>query len=399
MVTGGGTDVSNASVSGRILGLDGVGVANTQIKLIPSGFVSLQADSSQHGVTIDTTDFDGRYYFADVKADTYNIQAVHLTERTRMLRRGIVVREKDSVTVPGDTLSVPGSIGFIVRANGPYSLGGFIFIPGTDLNQRIDTMNAPVVFDSVPIGSIPPLAYSEGASGNSYSTISDSVQVKPAGTSIAGPVFCLVINGRTTGLSSADNLIVARLQSIGVTVSVKPDSAITTADASGTDLVLISPTATSAALQIFKTAHVPCIVSQTRMYPVLDMTGSSQGVDYAIYDKGTVNYTDSLLQNNVEMRDINHPISLGMAGIQVICNDSLYMVWGKPTLKAKLVVSVLGDITKIILFTYDTGSLMNSIPAPGRRVGLSFHEDVYPSLNSLGWTLFENSVYWALRMR
>jgi len=135
------------------------------------------------------------------------------------------------------------------------------------------------------------------------------------------------------------------------------------------------------------------------MYPVLDMTGSSQGVDYAIYDKGTVNYTDSLLQNNVEMRDINHPISLGMAGIQVICNDSLYMVWGKPTLKAKLVVSVLGDITKIILFTYDTGSLMNSIPAPGRRVGLSFHEDVYPSLNSLGWTLFENSVYWALRMR
>ena len=135
------------------------------------------------------------------------------------------------------------------------------------------------------------------------------------------------------------------------------------------------------------------------MYPVLGMTGPNQGVDYAAYYKGTVNYTDSLLQNDVEMRDVIHPISPNIAGIKVICDDSLYMVWGKPTLKSKLVVSVLGDITKIILFTYDTGALMTTIPAPARRVGLSFQEDVFPSLNSLGWTLFENSVYWALRMR
>jgi hypothetical protein len=399
MVAGGGTDVSNASVSGRIVGWDGVGIANTQIKLIPGSFLPVRDDPSKKGMSVDTTDFDGRYYFPDVKADTYSIQAVHLTDRTRMLRTGVVVREKDSLTMPGDSLSKPGTIGFILRHDVHYAVGGYIIVPGTDIRQRIDTLNRPVVLDSVPAGLVPSLSYYDVASGNVFSVVSGTVAVKPEATSIAGPAYCLVVIGKSTGLSPADNLIVSKLRSIGTTVTIKSDTLITGADTSGPDLVLISPTATSPTMQVFKTASVPCIVCQTRMYPVLGMTGSVQGVDYAVYNKGVVNYTDSLRQNDVEMRDVIHPISPNIAGIKVICNDTLYMVWGKPTLKAKLVASVLGDITKIILFTYTINEQMTTIPAPGRRVGLSFHEDVIPSLNPLGWTLFENSVYWALRMR
>jgi hypothetical protein len=197
---------------------------------------------------------------------------------------------------------------------------------------------------------------------------------------------------------SADGLIAERLNSIGVTTTFKTDATIAASDIAGIDFILISPTAVSANLRFLKTISIPCIVCRTNLYPLLDMTGPLQDVDYAVYAKG-VTYPDSLRQKIVEMRDVNHPISPNIAGTQIILNDSLFMEWGMPTLKAKLVASVFGDIYKIVIFTYDIGEMMISIPAPARRVGLSFHEDVFPSLNSLGWTLFENSVYWTLRMR
>ena len=246
MVTGGGTDVSNASVSGRIVGVDGVGIANTQIKLIPGSYLPVPAGLSQKNVSVDTTDYNGRYHFSDVKADTYNIQAVHLTERTRMLRTGIIVREKDSLTMPGDSLSKPGTIGFVIRRDGRYALGGYIFIPGTDIQRRIDTLNAPVVLDSVPAGQVPSLAYSDATSGNAYSIVSSGVTVNPEGTSIAGPVYCLVVIGKSSCLLPADNLIMSRLESIGITVTIKSDTLITSADTSGSSAPSLVPASESA---------------------------------------------------------------------------------------------------------------------------------------------------------
>jgi len=398
---GGGTDVSNASVSGIIRTADGRGVVDVQVKLTSVSFLPYRPGSpeSDSSVYLDTTNETGLYRFPVVKSDTYNIQAVHLTNRTRLFRSAIVVREHDSVQVPDDSLRLPGSIGIMLRPNGPYAANGIIFVPGTDLITRILSTSAPAVLDSVPAGRIPSIAYFDPSAGNSYSIVSNSVGVKPAGTAILGSVAFLVVTGNGAGSSAADSLIVSRLRSMGITVNVKSDVTITGSDASGSDVVLVSPTATSANLQLFKSSAVPMIVCQTRMYPLLDMTGTVQGVDYAVYDKGVINYTDSLRRNDIEMRDVGHPISPNIAGTQVICTDSVYMVWGVPTLKSKYVASVFGDIFKIVIFTYDTGELMESIPAPARRVGLSFHEDVFAGLNQLGWMLFDNSVYWALRMR
>jgi hypothetical protein len=400
---GGGTDVSNASVSGRIVTANGKGVANAQVKLICGTFLPYRAAGSLADtatpVYVDTTDEGGLYDFPDVKTNTYNIQAVHLTDRTRMLRGGIAVQEHDTLDVPVDSLRVPGSVAVILRPGLHYAPGGFLFVPGTDIYKKVTSTSSAVIMDSVPSGLVSSIYYSDSSSPTAYSSVSNTIDVMSGKTSAAGTAFCLVVTGNAATLSPSDSLIVNRLQTIGVNVIVKADTAVTVADTSGKDIILIAPTATSPALQTFITVSVSLIVCQTRMYPLLNMTGTVQEVDYAMYDKAAINYTDSVHQNNIEMRDVMNPISPNMAGTQMLLTFPQYMVWGMPTLKAKVVASVYGNINRIVIFTYEAGEMMVSVTTPGRRVGLSFHEDIFPSLNSFGWTLFDNSVFWALKVR
>jgi hypothetical protein len=400
-LSGGGTDVSNASVSGMIVAIDGNGIGNAQVRLIPDSYLPYLADSSQNGMAIltDTTDSDGHYDFPIVKAGTYNIEAVHMALRTRMLRAGITVVDKKATTVPADSLRSPGRVAVILRPGLNYSSGGFLFFRGTDIYKKITSIGSSVVMDSLPAGLASSIYYSDSSNLTVYLPVASALDVTPGATSAAGTAFCLLVTGNAPTLSAADSLIASRLQSIGVTVTVKPDTAVTIADTAGRDIILISPTAASASLQSLITVSVSLIVCQTKMYPLLNMTGNAKGVDYNEYDKATVSYTDSVLQNDVEMRDVSHPISPNIAGTQVLLTFPQYIVWGIPALKAKLVASVFGNINQQVIFTYEINDVMVSVTTPGRRVGLSYHEDMFPSLNSLGWTLFDNSVYWALKMR
>jgi hypothetical protein len=99
------------------------------------------------------------------------------------------------------------------------------------------------------------------------------------------------------------------------------------------------------------------------------------------------------------MRSETHPISQNIGGLRRVFNDSVSMAWARPSVNAQLVASVWGDITKIGIFTYEISAVMDTIPAPVRHIGFSFTEDGFTSLNPPGWTFFENSIYWALRIR
>jgi hypothetical protein len=403
VLSGGGTDVSNAGVMGRIVTVSGSGVGNAQVRLIPESYLPYMDDSLQGGLAVltDTTGGDGRYSFPHVKPGIYNVVAVHLTQRTRLLRAGIVVRRRSffPAPIPDDSLRAPGRVAIILRPGLNYTAGGILFFIGTDIYKRVTTTGGSVFMDSLPAGLVFSVYYSDPAHPAAYSSVSGAVDVQAGTTYAAGTTLCLLVTGKGARLSVADSLIVSRLTSIGVTVSVKPDTAVRVADTSGKHIILISPTATSQALQSLITVSTSLIVCQTKLYPLLNMTGNVKGVDYNAYDKATVNYTDSVHQNTVEMRDVSHPISPNIAGTKVLLTYPQYIVWGAPTLKAKLVASVYGNINLVVIFTYEINDMMVSVMTPGRRVGLSFHEDMFPCLNTLGWTLFDNSVYWALRMR
>ncbi len=129
----------------------------TQVKLIPNdydpSFMAGIGDSM-----IDTSDDSGRYTFNSVPPGTYNVQAVQLKQRTRMLVTGIEV-SGDTTIVPVGSLSEPGLVKFVLSGNDTDR--GFITIPGTDITKKVDGLSNEIVLDSVPAGIIPEIRYTD----------------------------------------------------------------------------------------------------------------------------------------------------------------------------------------------------------------------------------------------
>lgn len=85
-----------------------------------------------------------------------SVQALQLTERTRMLVTGIVVGDKETV-VPPEKLLSPGTVKLLL----PYSATreGYATVPGTDIVISIATGCSEIVIDSIPEGIIPAIIY------------------------------------------------------------------------------------------------------------------------------------------------------------------------------------------------------------------------------------------------
>jgi hypothetical protein len=127
----------------------------TQVKLIPQNYNAITSDSTNN-LRIDTSDVTGQYSFKNVIPGIYNVQAVQLTERTRLLITGIDVGDVNTV-VPTDTLHSPGHLKLLL----PYSTTrkGYAAIPGTDISTTIAIGSSEIILDSVPEGVIPAIIY------------------------------------------------------------------------------------------------------------------------------------------------------------------------------------------------------------------------------------------------
>jgi len=150
---GGGSEVE---VTGLVYTSDNTPAVATQVKLIPQNFNAL-SEAAAHEVLVDTSDTDGHYSFKNVKQGIYNIQAVKIDERTRMLITGIVVDDHQNV-VPAGRLLLPG----VVKLMLPYSKShnGFARIPGTDIITPVTAGKSEIIIDSVPEGIVPSIVFS-----------------------------------------------------------------------------------------------------------------------------------------------------------------------------------------------------------------------------------------------
>jgi len=400
-IAGGGTDVSNAKVSGAIVSPGGQPVQMLTVKLLPQNYNPLLhpdtlTDSEAY---VGSTDSAGRYNFSNVKKNTYAVFAVSPDHQTSMFISNITVGNADTIIVHSDSLKKTGALFVALLPNRPFLPGAFLFVPGTDIYTRIPSTQSAVTVDHIPAGTLPSLGYFDYYSEDPIITVSKNIEVQSSCTTSAGTATCLLISANSS-IAKAESLMIAHIGRTGLTVQAMAESAVSAADCQNKDLIIVSPLVNGASLAFLKTMAVPVISCQPATYPLLDLTGKIQGTDFTVYNPDSLaTIPDSLKFLTVEMRDIINPISLGIAGTQVIETDSVPMIWAKPNDYSKLVVSVFGDISHIILFTYDIGAQMISIQAPARREGFSFHADAMVYFNALGWTLFENSVYWSLRMR
>jgi len=152
-----GSSVNSGNAFGRIYNQDGSQAPNTQVQLIPSDYDPLAKTSSlEHGVLLDTTNEKGEYIFENADSGTYNIEAIHLKERTRLLIKNIeITPEEVEVIISEDTLRAPGTL-VLYLPESMLNLEYYFFIPGTNIYTQMDStifLTKKVVLDSVPLGN------------------------------------------------------------------------------------------------------------------------------------------------------------------------------------------------------------------------------------------------------
>jgi len=164
-LSGGGSDVGNGMVVGRIVSSDGKPAPNTSVSLIPINY-NPQADKTISDSLIDTTNSLGEYVFGMLKKGLYNIQAVQLINRTRSLRNINVAG--DTVSGLIDTLRQPGAVK-VMLPDSVDVVNGYVYIPGTTIATVLIGSSGFIVLDSVPAGTISAVYYS--TTGGSVSTV------------------------------------------------------------------------------------------------------------------------------------------------------------------------------------------------------------------------------------
>jgi len=155
-LAGGGSDLPDKVVAGKIYSIDKLPAANTQVAFIPIRYNSI-SDGPIPAALIDTTDSSGVYRINRCPAGDYNIQAVHLYRRTRLLIAAVTVAG-DTTSVPADTLRPPGAVKVMLPA-GADAVNGYVYVPGTFCFTRLKSGFGFVILDSVPVCKYADIAY------------------------------------------------------------------------------------------------------------------------------------------------------------------------------------------------------------------------------------------------
>lgn len=170
---GGGSEVE---VVGQVCHFNGEPASLTQVKLIPVEY-DPSATAPIPDSMIDTTDAQGYYFFHNVAPNKYNLQALQLVRRTRMLITGVEVTG-DSTVVLLDTLLASGTIRISLSGVSE----GCVSIPGTDITVLVPMGSSEIIIDSVPTGNIPEIRYY--VDKKTVGAIRQNVLVKPDETTV-----------------------------------------------------------------------------------------------------------------------------------------------------------------------------------------------------------------------
>lgn len=172
---GGGSEVE---VVGNLYLPSGAPAPNTQVQIIPQDYIP-GIDPPIADAMIDTTDSQGTYVFKNTDPGIYNLQALHLTKRTRVLITGVTVRGQATI-VPSDTLKSSGCLR-VYLPNTLNSASGILYSPGTSISVHLDGTSHVAIIDSIPAGTIPALNFTR-ANSAAQTVVTQNIRVIPGDT-------------------------------------------------------------------------------------------------------------------------------------------------------------------------------------------------------------------------
>lgn len=365
-----GNTTGNISVLGTIT--DGTVV---NLSDLPVGNVSLQA---KIGVDVDNIVFDmdnGTYTYTDTGAP---------------------------YTLYGETGS---SIDVWPVTEGSYSLKVTAYKGGETVGERtfditiLDCASLVTYYrdadgDGVGVATDVQRLCSTAPAPSGYVTVSGDCDDSDASVSSdCGPVSgtsggdILFIVGNLT-LGTGDATVKSRLENeLNSTVTVVRDNVATTADANGKDLVIISSTVSSSAVNTgFNTLAVPVMNWEQAFQDDLHMTKNNSTTD-----RGTATGQDQLVLDS-DVRAV--PFQEGLSSPVTIYNTIKNVLWGVPQGNAIKVASYTSG--RYSLFAYELGDPMrDGQTAPEKRVSFFLQDVESEFLTADGWRLFDNTVKWA----
>lgn len=196
----------------------------------------------------------------------------------------------------------------------------------------------------------------------------------------------LFVVGNTT-LNTSDAAVSNRLASLGFVVTTRSSSSVTSADADGKTLVVIS--ATSPGDQItnkFTSSATPVVTWEDARFGDMRMTASNSGTD--------AGNTDA--QTQLAIITPSHALAAGLTATNSIFSIPTQVAWGKPNSNAVRIATQTNDPNRVMIFGYEHGAPMFGLNAPARRVGFFLSETNAHLLTTQGWALFDAAVLWGI---
>jgi hypothetical protein len=202
-------------------------------------------------------------------------------------------------------------------------------------------------------------------------------------------IMVLLVLLNPAALNASDSGIKARLESLGYTVTTVADAASQTAHAVNKDMVIVSSTVGSGAVNVkFRDVPIPVINWEQALQDDFMMT-----IDSGDF-RGTLGNQTSL---NIVLPD--HPLAAGLqAGTHVILTTPQTYSWGVPDENAAVIATLADNPARALIYAYEPGSSMiGNFVAPARRIHLFLEDNTFAALNEAGLRLFDAAVAYALQ--
>jgi hypothetical protein len=177
---GGGIETTD----GQIVSANGSGngsVKGVRVRLVPDAWNPMAHDGFPDSLAA-TTDDSGRYALKGVVPGHYNLEAYAPVDGSRLFVPGLALAKTTHAGIPKSLLARPGRLRLIWEG----SHFGYLFIPGTTILRRILTteIEAPeIVIDSLPLGTLGPIRWSQSRADTVGARISDSLTIFSDSTS------------------------------------------------------------------------------------------------------------------------------------------------------------------------------------------------------------------------
>lgn len=200
-------------------------------------------------------------------------------------------------------------------------------------------------------------------------------------------VGAVLLVASSSSLSSGDVSIRNRFeQQLGFVVFPGDDDAMTAANTSGKNMVLLSESGSSGTMTSrFRDVTIPVMVLEPGVYDDMLMTGA------AADDFGSTSNTTSLAMVDA------HMMAAGLKGTVTTTSSAQTYGFGRALAPgAKCVARASSTSTRCMIFRIGKDEwLMNNVRAPARRVGFFASRSAAAALTDAGWKLFDASVIWA----